>query len=35
MDKDFLNKYLSDFLELMRPDDFILGAIGRNKKDSN
>ena len=35
MDKDFLNKYLLELSELMRPDDFILGAIGRNKKDSN
>ena len=27
MDKDFLNKYLSDFSELMRPDDLILDQL--------
>ena len=32
MDKDFLNKYLSDFSELMRSDDFILGQLVEIKK---
>ena len=27
MDKDFLNKYLLDFSELMRPDDLILDQL--------
>ena len=27
MDKDFLNKYFSDFSELMRPNDFILDQL--------
>ena len=27
MDKDFLNKYLSDFSELMKPDDLILDQL--------
>ena len=32
MDKDFLNKYLSDFSELMRPDDLILDQLAEIKK---
>ena len=27
MDKDFLNKYLLDFSELMKPDDLILDQL--------
>tara|TARA_B100001105_G_scaffold2709_1_gene1925 strand:+ start:202 stop:336 length:135 start_codon:yes stop_codon:yes gene_type:complete len=27
MDKDFLNKYLLEFSELMRPDDLILDQL--------
>ena len=35
MDKDFLNKYLLDFSELMRPDDLILDQLIEIKQASN